>query len=171
MSQTQRLERNFGDSPKINQDVNGYGSLQARGAANFAEPIADLAGGLTFDNLAQIFNDIDSTGLQAFGASTAYGLHKSPDGSVRTSTAKGLSDTDGALAFNEAVNNSLPSNPLVALIGAMILKKIANRNAEIAKEATPGGDATEEEPTKEKIAGFVAMKLAMHQASASESSG
>ena len=162
----QERKRTFGRSPELNQDLDGYAELQAAGKKNFAESIAassQARGALSFDSLAQKFNDVDPTTLQAFAASAAYELYELPDDSVQRSVRKALSDTEGALAYNDSVSRSLPSNGLVPLIVAFILSKIVDHNTGVAQTTAPYmEDPLKEERAKQKIAEFILMKLFMN---------
>lgn len=168
----QAQEQKFGESGQTNQGLDVYARPQKEGAEKFARKITQVpSGDLSFDKLAQIFSGLDPTALQAFVASTAYGLYENPDDSVQTRTAKALRDTEGAKLFNGQVAQLHPSKELVEFIGAAILKKVANKNAEIAQATTTPNneDPSEEDEIRERIADFIAMKLAMHQESVNPS--
>lgn len=170
MSQNQMTKKEkkstYGKSPDLNLNLDGYAGPQAEGTKAFAELIAASSqargAALVFEDLTQIFNDSDPTKLHAFGASTAYQLYASSDDSVRRRTAKALSDTEGAVAYNKRVAELSPSNGLVPIIVTAILAKIVAHNVGVAQTATPENEnPSKEEEIRDTIVDFIAMKLAM----------
>ena len=158
----QQKKITFGESPQINDGLNEYAKQQAAGRVEFRDALSStptVPGGSDYDRLAQAFNDFDPTKLQLFAASVAYRLHDSSHDAVRRATANALSDTNGAMDYNEAVSRSLPSVQLLPLIGTAILSKIVGHNTGVAQTTAPNNDSPDEEETKMKLAEFILNRL------------
>ena len=152
----------FGDSPQINQALNEYAKQQFEGVVEFTAALsstATLLGGSDYEKLVQVFNDFDPTKLQLFAASVAYRLYKSSDDAVRRATAKALSDTNGAMDYNEAVSRLFPSVELLPLIGVVILSKIIGYNTGVPQTTAPNNDSPDDEETEMKLATLIFNRL------------